>query len=105
MFIKIEKKKQKTKKQKGFLLLKTAVWKGHILEVLCSFSCLHSFSFSCRLKSAFLFLMLILKSFRFFSVSLESSDILVTFVHQGQLCCKGMCLKSLSERPFHLIQN
>ena len=49
--------------------------------------------------------MLILKSFRFFSVSLESSDILVTFVHQGQLCCKGMCLKSLSERPFHLIQN
>ena len=67
---------------------------------------LHSFSFSCHLKSSFLFLMLILKfSFGFFSVSLESSDILITFVHQGQLCCKGMCLKSLSERPFHLIQN
>ena len=76
------------------------------LEGLCSFSFLHSFSFSCHLKSTFLFLMLILKSsFGFFSVCLESSDILITFVHQGQLCCKGMCLKSLSERPFHLIQN
>lgn len=84
LFIKTE----KTKKQKGFLLLKISVWKGHIyvafseiaLEVLSSFSFLHSFSLSCHLKSTFIFLMRPLKSsFRFFCVSLESSDIVVTF--------------------------
>ena len=68
LFIKTE----KTKKREGFLLLKISVWKGHIyvafseiaLEVLSSFSFLHSFSFSCHLKSTFIFLM---------------RDILVTF--------------------------
>lgn len=89
MFIKIE----RNKRSEEFLLLKISVWKGRIyvafsetaLEILCSFSFLHSFSLSCHLKSTFIFQMPYLKSFRFFGVSFESSGILVTFYIKGNL--------------------